>query len=767
MTILDEKGHPMKMLDDPWKFLADTGLLFELNRLVLHPLGLALVMSVDDAGNHTLAGIWDNRDDPEGIAFAADAYANGEEKSAAYRRTHFVPRLPWRFKALGYIVQGQPGSISERARKIIGALLEATKGDDRAQGLSIEMLSTLDPGSDLGLAAHWSDEAVRLVLDINDLHEEGWRVFGYMPNRPEQGVLPLGPLIDWIHDDPPTPPELPLPKLLGTLYGFGEPGGRFLATLPAVEPAQAVLARRIAAHPRAIIVSASEAYADESIGTKGGVVARMQVLVPRDVHDELDRDWGDAGGPDDRLIAETARRATGLSSPFEVAQRLAERLVPERNLTVLAPRLYLGALLRWEFPRDKVLLRGPVGEPIDTRTAILEIEAGSRLGLEIAEAIFPLSEVTMLDPPAPRCSPCPDGSASIGTDPPDSRTALYAGRAFIQVSGWGVFRVRAGVTPRVLHTIGPSGHEGLTTVDELERSLVRGLIQPVPEERSANAEVVAMREDVATLTSNLSAAVYADTWLRASLWRGQREMLRGLDLHGIVAVAKGNKTGGTWAAAAAALWWAWNVRGGTVLVSMESYRFLDRIFLPSLGQLALHAGAPVPAQHWHKHGEETALARGRGLVVEHALPDAGPKSREPIQLVPFRHLAEACAGLDQRARTLIIVDGGPLPPDVGAVLDETVAMGGALLLAMDTPRPEGWFADLFRSSRDDAALRITLSAEEVPNVVLKQDDVIVGLATSAWVEEMRREFGPDYASHPIYRARVLGKFPLAPSPAQP
>lgn len=45
------------------------GWLQEVNRLFFHPRGLALEMTEHDSGEVTLSGIWDYRDDPEGIIF--------------------------------------------------------------------------------------------------------------------------------------------------------------------------------------------------------------------------------------------------------------------------------------------------------------------------------------------------------------------------------------------------------------------------------------------------------------------------------------------------------------------------------------------------------------------------------------------------------------------------------------------------------------------------------------------------------------------------
>lgn len=47
-----------------------SGLLHEVNRLFFHRLGLALEVIIDtETGEERLSGIWDYREDPEGIYF--------------------------------------------------------------------------------------------------------------------------------------------------------------------------------------------------------------------------------------------------------------------------------------------------------------------------------------------------------------------------------------------------------------------------------------------------------------------------------------------------------------------------------------------------------------------------------------------------------------------------------------------------------------------------------------------------------------------------
>src|SRR6266498_2549586 len=59
------------------------GLLQEANRRFFHPLGLALEVVIDEDGAERLGGIWDYRDDPEGVYFAGDLGPD-PDKAAAY-----------------------------------------------------------------------------------------------------------------------------------------------------------------------------------------------------------------------------------------------------------------------------------------------------------------------------------------------------------------------------------------------------------------------------------------------------------------------------------------------------------------------------------------------------------------------------------------------------------------------------------------------------------------------------------------------------------
>lgn len=85
------------------KELRELGLIHELNRLFLHPLGLAIEVVIDDeTGRESLGGIWDYREDPEGILFGKDMIDPAKIKRF---RDFQVAQHMRRMETLGFLVQ--------------------------------------------------------------------------------------------------------------------------------------------------------------------------------------------------------------------------------------------------------------------------------------------------------------------------------------------------------------------------------------------------------------------------------------------------------------------------------------------------------------------------------------------------------------------------------------------------------------------------------------------------------------------------------------
>jgi hypothetical protein len=102
----------MTMSSFTLKDFVDAGLLFEINRQVLHPLGLAMAVQQDTETGEILgfAGFQDSRDDPEGIIFDAEDFAEARARHQRYLDERGSEALRTRETSLGFCVQG-PGDV--------------------------------------------------------------------------------------------------------------------------------------------------------------------------------------------------------------------------------------------------------------------------------------------------------------------------------------------------------------------------------------------------------------------------------------------------------------------------------------------------------------------------------------------------------------------------------------------------------------------------------------------------------------------------------
>lgn len=80
------------------------GYLQEVNRRLLHPLGLALVAESLE-GFEVIRGVRDDRADPEGIIYAAGTIPEAERARAARIDAEWATRATARLLELGYVVQ--------------------------------------------------------------------------------------------------------------------------------------------------------------------------------------------------------------------------------------------------------------------------------------------------------------------------------------------------------------------------------------------------------------------------------------------------------------------------------------------------------------------------------------------------------------------------------------------------------------------------------------------------------------------------------------
>lgn len=115
---------------DP-KFLADSGLLFKINRDILHPFGLALeiyqgyqsaelkmIVKEDDGTEREdkvsfeapLGQVWDYRDDPEGMLYDLKTLCHGEEKLKKFMEEFGNQKIVQRKHEIGFVRQTEQNS---------------------------------------------------------------------------------------------------------------------------------------------------------------------------------------------------------------------------------------------------------------------------------------------------------------------------------------------------------------------------------------------------------------------------------------------------------------------------------------------------------------------------------------------------------------------------------------------------------------------------------------------------------------------------------
>lgn len=99
--LIEAAGHGMKRKLMPLGEFVEEGFLQEANRQFFHPVGLALEYWQFEGGA-LLGGIWDYREDPEGMAFGPGVLSTVKAESVvAERRRHVEERI----RLWGVVVQ--------------------------------------------------------------------------------------------------------------------------------------------------------------------------------------------------------------------------------------------------------------------------------------------------------------------------------------------------------------------------------------------------------------------------------------------------------------------------------------------------------------------------------------------------------------------------------------------------------------------------------------------------------------------------------------
>jgi hypothetical protein len=88
------------------KYLVDNGLVFEINRRILHPLGMAMVVDVDrnNKRNIAITAIL-STEEQEGFLYDEEGYDVGKEKYQKFLNKGGQERLNYRLAKYGFVEQ--------------------------------------------------------------------------------------------------------------------------------------------------------------------------------------------------------------------------------------------------------------------------------------------------------------------------------------------------------------------------------------------------------------------------------------------------------------------------------------------------------------------------------------------------------------------------------------------------------------------------------------------------------------------------------------
>lgn len=221
----------------------------------------------------------------------------------------------------------------------------------------------------------------------------------------------------------------------------------------------------------------------------------------------------------------------------------------------------------------------------------------------------------------------------------------------------------------------------------------------------------------------------------------QLMILRAVRDHTRVAVSSGHKIGKSVTDAVVALWFFCSFEEARVVMSSVTSRQVDQILWRELRILHRRAAKPI----------------GGDL---HELARSGLKSDDFREVVGFTaRESEAVAGISGKNLLYILDEASGIGDDINEAIEGNRAGGARVLMTSNPTQTEGFFFDAHHklratASNPDGIQCFVMSSEDSPNVVAGKV-VVPGLATREWVDERRREWGPE---SPLYQVRVLGKF---------
>lgn len=248
-------------------------------------------------------------------------------------------------------------------------------------------------------------------------------------------------------------------------------------------------------------------------------------------------------------------------------------------------------------------------------------------------------------------------------------------------------------------------------------------------------------------------------------WAKQQEVMNAVVNHPLVSVKSGHRIGKSWLAAALALWFYSTFPDARVIGTGPTSTNVQGVLWRAVRQLHARSGRCLkcmvedpsgakPCEHSTIIDSKPAERAATGLVSEDFREIKGYTVRD----------VEAITGTAGQSLFFIMDEASGVPDQIYEGLEgnragwtEEAGVMVRMLLIGNPTRTVGEFYDSHEHPRKKKVYaRFTISSRDTPNVIEKRN-IIPGLATHYWVEQMVAKYGEDSA---FIKVRVDGEFPI-------
>lgn len=248
-------------------------------------------------------------------------------------------------------------------------------------------------------------------------------------------------------------------------------------------------------------------------------------------------------------------------------------------------------------------------------------------------------------------------------------------------------------------------------------------------------------------------------------WEKQREVMNSVVKYPLVTVRSGHRIGKSWLAAALALWFYSTFPDARVIGTGPTSTNVQGVLWRAIRQLHSRSGrclkctlqdpsGPRPCEHSTIIDSKPADRAGTGLVSEDFREVKGYTVRD----------VEAITGTAGQSLFFIMDEASGIPDAIFEGLEgnragwtEEKGVMVRMLLIGNPTRTMGEFYDSHEHPRKKLVYhRVAISSRDTPNVIARKN-IIPGLATHYWVEQMIAKYGEDSA---FVKVRVDGEFPI-------